>query len=150
MSIYSAELLAYLAGCMDSDGSFMIRRDQRAMRQKSRTPTHVAMIALRQVTPQVPELLHETFGGHLGITRPTAMNGRVLIGWHTTATKAAVACHLLLPYLRIKASQAELLIALQERKGCLGFGVRTPPDELAARDEIYDQVRALNRTGAAA
>lgn len=130
----------------------MIRRDTRSMRAKSKTPTHVALVALRQVTPQVPNLLHQTFGGSLTHTRATAQNGRPLIGWVASATKAANACHALLPYLMIKPEQARLLIALQDRKGAKRspgmVGVlRVTDEELAARDAIALEVQRLNRCG---
>ena len=147
-------LLAYLAGCMDSDGSFTIRRDTRSMKAASRTPTHVALVSLRQVTPQVPHLLHETFGGSLTTTRSTAANGRPLIGWVASARKASVVCHALLPYLRIKPEQAKLLIALQDRKGAkwakgnVGT-LRVTDSELEARDAIALEVQRLNRCGVA-
>ena len=57
MSLYDRETLAYLAGCLDSDGFFTIRRDTRSMKAAGRTPTHVAMVGLRQVTPQVPHVV---------------------------------------------------------------------------------------------
>jgi hypothetical protein len=143
------ELLAYLAGCMDSDGYFTIRRDTRAMRQASRTPTHVAQVGLRQVTPEVPNLLHETFGGHLGITKPTAANGRPLWSWHATAVQAARVCAHPMPYLRIKPAQAQVLIDLQARKSgaWIGASRRVPDSEIAARDELTLLVQSLNKTG---
>ena len=145
-------LLAYLAGCMDSDGSFTIRRDARSMKANSRTPTHVALVALRQVTPQVPHLLHERFGGSLTTTKSTALNGRPLIGWVASARKASKVCQALLPYLQIKPEQARLLIALQDRKGAKwapgnAGTLRVTEAELAARDAIALEVQRLNKCG---
>jgi hypothetical protein len=146
MSLYEAELLAYLAGCLDSDGFFTIRRDTRSMKAKSRTPTHVAMVGLRQVTPQVPRLLHATFGGHLGVTKSTATNGRDLIGWTVTAKKAMAVCEAVGPHLRIKATQARVLIELQERK-TFGGRARIQESELTERDRLALLVQSLNKVG---
>lgn len=146
------ELLAYLAGCMDSDGYFTIRRDTRSMRTDGRTPTHVAMIGLRQVGPTVPHLLQATFGGHLHIAKSSAANGRPLHSWVATATKASAACVCLMPYLRIKPAQAQVLIDLQARKGAIRLpgiaGVqRVTANELAIRDDHWQRVKTLNRVG---
>lgn len=146
MSLYEPEILAYLAGCLDSDGFFTIRRDTRSMKAKSRTPTHVAMVGLRQVTPQVPSLLQQTFGGHISITRSTASNGRDLIGWVVTARAAMTVCELLLPHLRIKPRQAQILIDLQGRKTLGGRG-RVPDTELLERDRLAELVQSLNKVG---
>lgn len=146
MSLYDRETLAYLAGCLDSDGFFTIRRDTRSMKAAGRTPTHVAMVGLRQVTPQVPHLLHEVFSGHIGITKSTAPRGRDLIGWHVTAKQAATVCQAVLPFLRIKPSQAQILIDLQARK-TLGGRRRVPDAEIEARDFLAVSVQRLNKTG---
>ena len=146
MSLYDPVTLAYIAGCLDSDGFFTIRRDTRSMKAKSRTPTHVAMVGLRQVTPQVPHLLCELFSGHLGITKPTAERGRDMIGWHVTARQAAVVCEAVLPFLRIKPDQARVLIELQARKTPGGRG-RVPDIELAERDRLAVLVQTMNKRG---
>lgn len=144
------QLLAYLAGCLDSDGYFTIRRDTRGMKLRERTPTHNAMVGLRQVTAVVPDLLYETFGGSRSVTKPSADRGRPLASWHVMSAAAARACVLLLPYLRIKPAQAQLLIDLQARKGArrgVGGVARNTDEEIAARDELRHRVKSLNATG---
>lgn len=98
------------------------------------------------MTPQVPELLQATFGGHLGRTKATAINGRDLIGWTATALKASAACEALLPYLRIKRAQAGVLIELQDRKK-FGGRARVTDAELAERDRLALLVQSMNKVG---
>lgn len=114
----TAEIYAYLAGAMDSDGSFGIRRSTYAMRVRkdANQPVYSERASLKQVTPEIPVLLRDTFGGSLRLNKGGTENSRPLSGWDATDTVAANAARLLLPYLRVKKRQAELLIALRETK----------------------------------
>lgn len=110
--------LAYLAGCMDSDGSFGIKRSTYHMRVRgdATQATYSERIDLRQVTPQVPHLLKETFGGYVLAEKPGTSNSKPGFAYHATDLNASKACALLLPYLRIKQRQAEIILELRETK----------------------------------
>lgn len=111
-------VLAYLAGAMDSDGYFTIKRSTYHMRVRgdAKNPVFSEKIGLHQVTPQVPHLLKECFGGICSLSKPANENSKPL--WRFTATdkNAARACEMLMPYLIIKKRQAELLLELRESK----------------------------------
>ena len=147
--------LAYLAGCMDSDGYFTIRRDSYEQRIGRRaSAVFQEQIGLRQVTPQVPRMLHELFGGSLYISKPASRNGRPLHAWHCTSRKAAAACKLLRPYLVIKQRQAEVLMRLQARKATIvaartklgRFGI-AEANEAEIRQALHSEVKAMNHVG---
>ncbi len=97
-------LRAYVAGCMDSDGSYMIigRGDGRRFE-----PT----VALNQVTEPVPRLLLETFGGNYQY-RVLGAPRRARYMWRGAWGTAEKVCTATLPYLRIKRVQAECLLEL--------------------------------------
>lgn len=166
----SSELLAYLAGAIDSDGSIGIRCSTYAMRVTgdSRQPAYQERICFKQVTPQIPELLKATFGGSLMIQGPSVTKGRHLHYWEATNRVAANALALLLPYLRIKAAQAEACLALRASKNLpqreqrvlrdaapslTGTGVHQirrrelSPIVLAERERLFMLVKELNRVG---
>lgn len=109
--------LAYLAGAMDSDGSFGIKRSTYAMRVRgdATQPVYSERAMLKQVTPEIPALLHECFGGTLR-REVKGGNFKPLHAWMTTDTNAAKVAEALLPYLRVKRRQAELLLELRETK----------------------------------
>lgn len=111
--------LAYLAGAMDSDGSFGIKKStyHRRVREEAHNAVYSERIMLKQVTPEIPHMLHEAFGGTLRLDKPSCKkNGRPLWNFQATDKKAAKACAQLLPYLRVKSRQAELLLELRESK----------------------------------
>jgi hypothetical protein len=101
--------LAYAAGVVDSDGYIGVHRSDYAKRVRGDAGQAVYMprVAVKQVTPQAVDLLHELFGGHRYDGSPTATRGRPLLGWAVHSAMAVRVCEDLLPYLRIKRAQAE-------------------------------------------
>lgn len=115
------QVLAYLAGVMDSDGNFKI--------EKKHVPDMINphyRICLRcaQVVPSpAVELLAQTFGGHLGVIKSRQANHRDLVSWSLNDRAAESAIRSLLPYLVVKTSEAYLLLELRRLKaqGKLGW-----------------------------
>ena len=116
--MYDKLTLAYLAGAMDSDGHFSIKRQTYAMRVRgdANNPIFQERVGLKQVTPQIPTLLKETFGGHLSAQHPSTVNGKPLWGWEAGDRKATECAKALLPHLLVKRKQATLLLQLRETK----------------------------------
>ncbi len=110
--------LAYLAGAMDSDGHFSIKRQTYAMRVRgdAGNPVFQEVCGLKQVTPQIPALLKETFGGYLGQQGASTKNGKPLWSWQATDRNAAQCAKALFPYLCVKRQQADLLLQLRDTK----------------------------------
>ena len=109
---------AYLAGILDADGYFTIKRSTYHMRVRgdSSVPVFSEKVGMKQVVPIAIDLLHEYFGGYKRIEKPSAKNGKPLHAWSVTDKKACNLVRTLLPYLRIKRKQAELLIELRKSK----------------------------------
>jgi hypothetical protein len=166
----SPELLAYLAGAIDADGSIGIRQSTYAVRVRrdARQPMYSERVCFKQVTPQIPALLKATFGGSLMEQSPSVTKGRALHYWEVTNRVAASALTLLLPHLRIKRAQAEACLALRASKDLpqteqrvlraaapsrTGTGVHQirrrelSPAVLAERERLYVLVKELNRVG---
>lgn len=100
--------LAYAAGVVDSDGYIGVHRSDYAMRVRKDAGQAVYMprVAVKQVTPQAIDLLHDLFGGHRYNGKPSAERGRPLLAWSVHSAMAGRVCESLLPYLRIKREQA--------------------------------------------
>jgi hypothetical protein len=114
---------AYMAGAMDSDGYFTIKKSTYAIRVRkdAGNPVYSEKLGLHQVTPQIPELLRAAFGGSVLLAPQQTPNSRPLYRWDITDRNAAGACEALLPFLRIKRRQAELILELRRSKA-EGFG----------------------------
>jgi hypothetical protein len=72
-------------------------------------------ICVKQVSPEAVTLLASLFGGSRYIQKGQR-KGKDLYVWHVTDKKAANACRLLLPYIRIKYGQALNCLMLRELK----------------------------------
>ena len=159
------ETLAYLAGIMDSDGSFRVEK-KKVLEMLS--PHYRINIRASQVTPSPAiELLAKTFGGKLTIKRTKRPNHRDLVGWGLHDGCAAAAISVLYPYLVVKKHEAELLLELRELKAQGKKGItewvhanRWHPfvtmrkrcytqDQVAEFERIHREVQALHSGGSA-
>jgi hypothetical protein len=122
------ELIAYLAGIVDADGTISIKRSTYNMRVSgdARCPSFQERIAVSQVASEVPSLLQQTFGGRLGVHRGYSDNARDGLRWEATNRQAANAIRALLPYLRVKRRQAEVALALRAHKELPKMQTRCP------------------------
>jgi hypothetical protein len=147
--------LAYLAGAMDSDGFISMTK-----RVINGSVTYSEFIGLAQVTDTVPKMLQERFGGYIQLrTRrgEAAKNWRPIYYWAATTKLAANAIGQLRPYLRVKAEQADVLLALRASKArpaserrAVKVGVRgraLNPEVQTLREDLYRRVKKLNANG---
>lgn len=151
---------AYLAGVLDSDGTIGIKKNTYSMRVTgdSTQATYSERVHIRQVTAEALDLFVELFGGNLGKSKASAPNGRDLFAWGVTDRKAIVVLKALLPFLRIKRSQALNCMALRALKttsakervakgrGHVGASVRTT-DMTNRMEARYQQAKVLNHVG---
>ncbi len=110
--------LAYLAGAMDSDGCISIKKSTYhiRVRKDAGNAVYSERLSLKQVTPQIPELLAITFGGVVKLRGAQTENGKPLYTWVVTDKVAALAAERLLPYLLVKRPQAERVAELRKSK----------------------------------
>jgi hypothetical protein len=109
-----SNLLAYLAGVIDSDGSIGIKRSTYAMRHgNGGQATYSERVMCRQVTPDAIVLLRDIFGGYYGMTAASTPRGKPLHSWQVTDLRAAACLKALRPFLRVKAAQADNALALR-------------------------------------
>lgn len=145
-------VLAYLAGVIDSDGTIGVKKNT------CEPPTYSERIHIRQVQREAIDLLSTTFGGNIGTEDPHAKRGKSLFRWGLTDRKACQCLWKLLPYLRIKKSQAMNCLDLRELKrtskivrtaygrGHMGSSRRS--QELSDQMEAcYQKAKELNKVG---
>ncbi len=117
------ELLAYLAGVIDSDGNLRIQRRH----VKGMIGPHYRInIRCGQVVPSAAvQLLATRFGGSMISKKSTFPNHRELVTWSVYDESASRAVEALLPHLRVKETEARLLLVLRglKARGKEGFTV---------------------------
>ena len=132
------------------------------VRKDSGQPVYSERIGLKQVTPDVPQLLHDYFGGYHRIEKPSTKKGKPLYCWSVTDKQAFTCVTILLPYLRVKKRQAELLIELRQLKNMprkvIGIQTRpnrwgkmvdwphriVDPEVIKKKDALFDKIHSLN------
>jgi hypothetical protein len=145
--------LAYLAGVMDSDGWFTIRRDE--AREWPGSYSHSENIGCGQTSEAAVSLLSENFGGKITLRSRKGREDswQPVHYWWLGNRRAADCVRALRPYLRIKGAQADLLLALRaskdlpysvQRSVVNGRGRGMDPAITAERDELWTRVRSMN------
>lgn len=159
--------LAYIAGVLDSDGYFTLRRITYAMRvlKNAKNPCYAERVGLKQVSQEATDLIHKNYRGYYRIEKPTAKNGKPLHSLQLTHLKAHKLIKDVYPYLRIKKKQAKILLRLRAHisKGKQGksewgtqksrWGMmmktrkaRVSKKQIAYREKLIEDICALNDT----
>ena len=144
--------LAYLAGAMDADGFLSMR-----VHKISGCVTYSEFVGLGQVQDTVPSLLCKAFGGTVR-QRNRDPKWKTFYYWVVTNKGAAKCAKTILPYLKIKRRQAQIICALRKSKNIpelkrrtVRIGIRckgTNPKIVAHRVSLFNEIKALNRVGA--
>ncbi len=152
-----------LCWLIDADGTIGIKRSTYRMRvvKDSTQPNFSERIHIRQVERAGIEILAATFGGNIRVEDPSAKRGRSLFRWGLTDLKASHALREMLPFLRIKRTQAVNCLALRalketskRRRTAIGrghVGSSCRPAEISDEmEKCYLYAKWLNRVGAEA
>lgn len=107
--------LSYLAGVMDSDGYFSIRRSTYSIRKtkESKNPLYFERIGIKQTQPEVINLIYDLFGGYKNCQKPNTKNGKLLYAIQLTNLKANKFIQAIYPFLILKKKQAKILLNLR-------------------------------------
>lgn len=161
--------LAYLAGVLDSDGSFFIQTNKRETKNRdsiraSKFPKKVSSwsasytpcIKISQIQTEAIELAKEVFNyGKINTfgARPSRPNSMTIYEYKITKTEKIIEIiEMILPYLRIKKNRALHLLEYCRHK--LAYGSRcysgVEIDELNYREDMYQKMRELNGNKVAA
>jgi len=148
---------AYLAGVLDSDGFISIKRHAANTRYKD-SYTFSEWAGVGQVSPAAVELFAERWGGVVHLRKHKNDDGgdwRPMHYWVVSNKIAATCVGALRPHIRIKARQADLVLALRASKnrpqceqrtfkGTAPRSMRLDPEIVAVREAAWREVRSLN------
>lgn len=140
---------AYLAGLLDGEGYVSIlksRKGNKATWNNARDYVYVPVIKIAMTDKDIIQWLYNSFGGTFE-TRKAYGNSRESYCWSSRKKHTADFIALLYPYLRVKKAQAKILM---DYRKCAGkVGQKISDDTWAKRDAMYEQMRKLNKRGAA-
>ncbi len=163
-------LRAYLAGVMDADGYFTFKRTPAQFGRDGHmisTARYSEAVGLNQITDEVISILQARFGGNVAYYAARTAGSRPMFRWRVNDRKAAAVAADLLPFLRIKRRDAELLLAMRADKDRPRTETRAPngrrfsfphwtgktvqmpamtlrPEIAARREALYLELRSLH------
>lgn len=139
------EILAYVAGLFDGEGSVFILRKIRNGRyfywmEISITNTDQALIDwIQSVVGARKSLQPETY----------SINGKPIFRWRASAVQASNVLKMIMPWLRIKRDRAEIAIAFQEALSAKAKHAVPDDEHLALLQHYRDALMLLNKRGIA-
>jgi len=137
--------LAYWGGFFDGEGSISIYRYQNKSPYHV-SPTYSVQMSLSQVNKQIVDLFSQRFKGTRAIRKHRIPNARTQYYWSARGRRAIAVIKELLPFLRLKRSQADLALEFHTRKGANPSRHLTE-QELRLREEYYQRMHQLNVRG---
>lgn len=147
--------LAYIAGFVDGEGCVTLSRIYRKD-MRNNNPKFVesvwgnVQIGMAHI-PKQAELLKEfrdKFGGYYAEFTSKGVNQKDTLFWRLTSHKASEFLKIILPYLRVKHRQAEIVIRMQElTKNNRGKKTNPSEEEMQERQNLINEIRILNKRG---
>ena len=153
------ELLSYLAGIIDGEGTITIRKSTYRIRviKDCKNPMYSTRITLKMSVEEIPKLLKQTFNGHY-YKEKKIYNGKnsfrtncIMYCYEINNKSACDMLDKIYPYLIVKKKQAEIIFELKELKlnkerekivlkGCPPF----TKDYIKKLDNLYLKIKKLN------
>lgn len=106
--------LAYIAGIVDGEGCIRIKRTKpyRHLTGRQNAAYH-AVVQIRMVDEDAIRFIAESLGGWYYVEKPHSAKGRPLFCYSVSNAAAERVLRTLRPYLRVKAEQADVVLALR-------------------------------------
>lgn len=140
--------LIYMAALVDGEGTITARQTTSPV--TGREAIHCRVIVANSYAPLMT-WLSDAFGGKLSEPRTTrSIKHKPVMTWYVGSSEAIRLCVRLLPYLKVKRRQAEIVIALGKLSYTYVPGQRgrfVSPEIRASRAPLLDEIRALNHRG---
>lgn len=149
---------SYLAGLWDGEGSFMLLRFARRSHYKKSPNEAINYDPVASICQTINgrqeiilKQLKELYGGCLyEVPQKKGKNHKAVMFWRITSQKAAIFIRDILPHLRSKKRQAEILLRFCElrtenRRG--GSRWSDPNDQLPERLALVEEIKRLNKRG---
>jgi len=147
-----AALYGYLAGILDGEGTLRICKMKPNPKFHVKDTRYTTYISVGMVDKEPIDLLAKHLGGSVRIERAPSDGRRPIYRWVVSGRRCVFrALCLVLPYLRVKRPQAEILLDFilnyVDRRN---QSEEVKQRELLRREELYHKMRKLNAVGAAA
>jgi hypothetical protein len=141
--------LAYLAGVLDSDGWFTIHKSP--ISEQRTNHGYYPSVGINQCEKEAIELAQELYGGKITVVdyskQQNRFSQRPMWHWQTHSSFTEKMLEELIPHLRIKVKQAQILLRLVKDIRVNRRGGKYNPHPKAVidfRESLYQEIRKLN------
>jgi len=137
---------AYFAGILDGEGWFSLQRVVR--HRSSNSPTYSASIGVSSTSKSLIDWIQGKVGGTIRVRLPKDgdLGNKIRYEWRAQISVTQTIIPDVLPFLKIKKEQAEVMALLLEMRSSSGKGVRVPKEVIQKRECLYLRLRVLNDT----
>ena len=139
------EFWSYVAGLMDTDGSFSVKKEIRTT-GGSKNPVHTPTILLTMTDCRaIYHLMNNFDGGNLCVVRARTATQGFCYRFSITSRKIAIKfLKKVIPFLFIKKNTAQVLLEFSESFLKMNGKKGLSQEELMVREHYYCKVKALN------
>jgi len=136
------EVLAYIAGFLDGEGSIMLMN----RRQRHKTKSWSCRVSIANTDRPILEWIQSLYGGSIGLAKSLNPLHKDCWHWRLDSKGAVEFLRLVRPYLRLKAMRADVVFEYASTITSVGRGGVT--DEIEqARKKLHEKLVLLNARG---
>ena len=138
------EILSYYAGFIDGEGYIGIKKHHPPKsKEKGFSPTYSERISVAGISEASIFAFNDLMLGCMHFHKPTKLSKRGYWSWEITDSKAREFLTMIYPYLRLKALDAALVLALGKNKKS-NNRKRIKPIDLKLREDLYNLLKILH------
>lgn len=134
---------AYLAGVLDCDGWFSVSKTVSRV-SPSYSPTYSPNVGAVSTSEPFAHWLLETFGGRIDRKKAHGLGTKPKYSWQLRVRELSDVLPFVIPYLRNKRRQAELILELMATKADKKRPLQ--PSLVLYREQLRQEIRSLNAT----
>jgi hypothetical protein len=145
--------MAYLAGIIDGEGSFMISKTKNDNKRGQRSIWFSPVLSITNTNFELILWIVHKFGSNWKSTWRSSPKHKAAYTWDVVGHRACVIARKVMPFLIIKQLQAYLVSSFeyealwtQGGHGKAGDS-KTPESELIRRELLYNQIKECNKRG---
>lgn len=135
--------LAYLAGMFDGEGSIIIHKHK--AKKSSHHDAYVVEACLGNTNEWIVRQFQFSFGGNVYLRKKQTEQTQAIWAWQISANKAIPFLTTIIPFLKLKKTQAEIGLKFQESKSKKRRAKPVSQEELTVAEAAKILISNLNK-----